>query len=153
MLNYRLDHICTYTAHLQSPPEAIGPVAEGLRLNFYVTGGEVTGPHLQGQVRPVGGDWLTIRTDGIAVLDVRASVQTHDDALIYLSWTGIADLGEDGYQKALAGDLPPTGLIRAAARMQAAHPAYQWLNRLQFLNIGEVDLPQSCVRYDIYAVY
>jgi hypothetical protein len=64
----------------------------------------------------------------------------------------MADLGEDGYQKFLTGDPPPTAQLRAAARMQTAHPAYQWLNRLQFLNIGEVDVTRSVVRYDIYAV-
>jgi hypothetical protein len=153
MLSYHLDHVCSYTAQMQSPPEVIGPVAEGLRLNSYMAGGEVTGPHLQGKVRSGGGgDWLTIRTDGVALLDVRATLETGDGALIYLCFTGVSDLGEDGYQKFLSGNPPPTVQLRAAARMQTAHPAYHWLNRLQFLNIGEVDLPRSVVRYDIYAV-
>ena len=152
MLNYSLEHICSYTVHLQSPPEVIGPVGEGLRLNFYVLGGEVSGPHLQGQMRPVGGDWLTIRTDGVAVLDVRTCMETHDGALIYMCWTGVADLGENGYQRFLEGNLPSTAQIQAAARVQTAHPAYQWLNRLQFLNIGMVDLVNSQVQYDLYAI-
>lgn len=57
-------HIFSFGVALESPPEAIGPVAEGIRVNFYCQGGEVTGPKLQGRCRSVGGDWLTIRTDG-----------------------------------------------------------------------------------------
>ncbi len=31
-----------------------------------------------------------------------------------------------------------------------AHPAYAWLNRLQCLGIGEVDLSKNRVTYDVY---
>ena len=47
------EYICSYWATL-SPPEVIGPVAEGVRANFYVTSGEVTGPKMHGRLRPVG---------------------------------------------------------------------------------------------------
>jgi Protein of unknown function (DUF3237) len=47
-----------------------------------VTSGEVTGPRIRGILRPVGGDWFTIRTDGIGLLDVRATIETHNNALI-----------------------------------------------------------------------
>ena len=101
MLAYNLEHICSYSAQLQNPPEVIGPVAEGIRINFYVTSGEATGPKIRGILRPVSGDWFTIRTDGIGLLDVRATIETHDKALIFLAYTGVGDLGEDGYHKFL----------------------------------------------------
>ncbi|MBK5292096.1 MAG: hypothetical protein JJE04_10520 [Acidobacteriia bacterium] len=44
MFDYKLEHICSYTATLAAVPEMIGPVPEGIKANFYVTGGEVTGP-------------------------------------------------------------------------------------------------------------
>jgi len=37
---------------------------------------------VSGKLRPVGGDWLTIRKHGVAILDVRATIETHDGALI-----------------------------------------------------------------------
>ena len=60
-LGYSLDMklVTSYRATL-SEPEVIGPVAEGLRLNVYVTGGEVLGPRIKGKIRPVGADWLTV---------------------------------------------------------------------------------------------
>jgi hypothetical protein len=150
---YAMDHICSYNATLQMPPEAIGPVAEGLRLNFYLTGGEVSGPRIRGKVRPVGADWLTVRTDGVAVLDVRATIETHDGALIYTYYSGFIDAGPDGYQAMLAGQLPPDGTpFRITPRYQTAHPQYQWANRLVCVGIGELHLSVPEVRYDIYAV-
>ncbi len=152
MYDYSMEHICSYSARLANPLEVIGPVAEGIRLNAYVTGGEVNGPRLTGKVRPVGADWLTIRTDGIAILDVRVTLETHDGALIYLSYTGIGDLGEDGHAKFLNGE--PIGIVslRTTPRMQCSHPDYTWVNRLQFVNIGEVDFERLVVSYDVYAL-
>jgi Protein of unknown function (DUF3237) len=87
----------SYTAKL-TEPEVIGPLPEGIRINIYVAGGEISGPKLSGKRRPVGADWLTIRRDGIGVLDVRATMETTEDALIYLSYFGSVDLGETGYE-------------------------------------------------------
>ncbi|MBI3301893.1 MAG: DUF3237 domain-containing protein [Deltaproteobacteria bacterium] len=152
MINYRLEHIFSFTARVQNPSEVIGPVPEGIRANFYTTGGEVNGPRVRGKIRPVGGDWLTIRTDGVGILDVRVTIETHDGALIYVTYQGVLDLGEDGYQKFLHQTLPPIIQLRVVPRFLTTHPNYQWLNRLQCLGIGESDVERNEVRYDVYAV-
>lgn len=136
---YQFEYICSYSAQLAAP-EVIGPVPEGLRANFYIGGGEASGPRLRGVLRAAGGDWLTVRRDGIGVLDVRGTMETHDGALIDLAYNGVGDLGEDGYEKFLRGELPPKIALRAAPRLRSAHPAYAWVNRLHFLNVGEVNL-------------
>lgn len=148
--DYKLEHLCSYNATLDV--EGIGPVAEGLRMNFHVTGGTVTGPKLNGTVRPVGADWLVLRTDGVGILDVRATIETDDGALIYVFYNGVADLGENGYQDALNETGPATIKIHATPRCSTAHPAYQWLNRVQCLLIGEFDGAAMEVRYDMYEV-
>ncbi len=85
----------------------IGPVAEGIRANFYALGGEMTGPKLKGKCRAAGGDWLTVRTDGVAILDVRTTLETHDGALIAIAYSGVGDIGPDGYQRFIEGKLHP----------------------------------------------
>lgn len=149
--NYQLEHIFSFGATLESP-EVIGPVAEGIRANFYCIGGEVTGPKLQGKTRPVGGDWLTVRTDGVVILDVKTTLESNDGALIAISYSGVADMGSDGHQNFLEGKLPARLKLYTVPRCQTAHPDYLWLNRIQCLGIGEVDLERSYVSYDIYAV-
>ena len=72
-------------------------------MNYYVTGGEVTGPKLRGKLRPVGADWFTLRTDGVLVLDVRATIESDDGALIYVTYRGLTDFGEGSYDQVLRG--------------------------------------------------
>ncbi|MEO6356850.1 MAG: DUF3237 domain-containing protein [Ferruginibacter sp.] len=148
---FQLEHIFTFGALLQSP-EVIGPVAEGIKVNFYALGGEMTGPKMNGKCRAVGGDWLTLRTDGVAILDVRTTLETNDGALIAVNYTGVGDLGPDGHKLFLEGKLPPRLALQVVPRCQTAHPDYLWLNRLQCLGIGEVDMEKLYVSYDIYAV-
>jgi hypothetical protein len=152
MFDYKLEHIFTYNATLD-PPEVIGVVPEGIRINFYVNGGEVSGPKVKGKLRPEGADWLTLQTDGVGILDVRATIETNDGALIYVTYGGMVDLGEDGYQGFLNGEMPPSGTpIRTSPRCRTSHPDYLWLNRLHCLGIGQAFLERSEVVYDVYAV-
>jgi hypothetical protein len=137
MIDYRLEHIMSYTAKL-APPEVIGPLPEGVRVNFYVTGGEITGPKVFGKIRPAGGDWMTVRRDGIAALDVRVTAETNDGALLYLTYTGIIDRGENGYDDFLKGvPLASGAAIRISPRIQTSHPNYLWLNRLHCIGVGQ----------------
>lgn len=152
MFEYHLEHIMSYTVKI-AEPEVIGPVPQGLRVNGYILGGEVTGPRVSGKLRPVGGDWLTIRKDGVAILDVRATIETHDGALIDLSYSGVLDMGDDGYEQFLQGRPPASGTaIRMSPRLATSHPGYLWLNRLHCLGIGQAFLDRSEVAYDVYAV-
>ena len=152
MFPYEMEPVFSYTVGLAAPPEVIGPVPEGIRANFYVTGGTVQGERLKGRVRAVGGDWFLIRRDGIGQLDVRTTIETDDGALIDVAYCGLGDLGPDGYDKFLRGELPKTLTLRTAPQLRTAHPAYQWLQRAFCVGIGEVDLERFSVSYDVYAV-
>ena len=148
---YEMEYVTSYIATL-SEPEVIGPVAERLRLNVYVTGGTVDGSKLKGKILPAGADWLTIRTDGVGVLDARVTIQTEDDALMYAYYRGVADLGPDGYKNFLEGaPPPPDGIsLRTNPWFQTAHPKYQWMTRGLFLNVGKAYLDKGKVSYDTY---
>jgi len=147
----RMEHVFSFNVMLK-PPEVIGPLPEGIRANAYHAGGEIDGPKIHGKVLPVGGDWLTLRSDGVGILDIRATIETDDGALIYTAYTGVADAGEDGYERFLRQDLPPVLQLRTAPRYSTAHPDYRWLNRLQCVGFGEVNVQRLEVRFDIYAL-
>ena len=151
LANVDLEYICSYWATL-SPPEVVGPLAEGLRVHFYVTDGEISGPKMKGRLRTVGGDWLLLRTDGIGVLDVRATIELDNGALIYTTYGGVVDLGPEGYELFLKGILPPRPDLRIVPRYYTSHPDYLWLNRLQCVGVGILDVAKSKVSYDIYAM-
>ena len=147
----QLEHICSYWATL-SAREVIGPLSEGVRVNVYVTDGEVFGPKMKGRLRPVGGDWLTLRPDGVGILDVRASIELENGALIYTMYNGVAEFGTDGYDKFLKGAPPAFVPLRITPRYCTAHQDYLWVNRLQCVGIGEVDMQRLRVSYDVYAL-
>jgi hypothetical protein len=149
---YTLEHLFSYRGTLATPPEAIGELAEGIRVTFYSTGGEVTGPKVRGRVKPVGGDWMTVQKNGTALMDVRTTFQTDDGALILVTYRGIADLGEDGYTRFLKGELPATVNLRMSPRFVTSHPNYAWLGRLHCLGIGEYRAATNDAVYDVYAV-
>ena len=151
MLGYNSEHIFSYRGTI-SRPEVIGPVAEGRRVNFYITGGKVEGPKVNGELLPGGGDWMTLRTDGVGIVDVRATIKTHDGALIYTAYSGTMDFGEDGYEKLPKGEVPPVVSIHVAPRYYTSHPDYLWLNRIQCVGIGQSDMSRSEVAYDIYSI-
>ena len=153
MIDYKLEHILSYTGKLANPPEVVGVMPEGVRVNFYSAGGEVTGPRIRGTVLPVGGDWVTVRKDGVALLDVRTTFRTDDGALILVTYQGIADFGEDGHERFLRGDLPEVVRIRTAPRLATSHTSYLWLNRLHCLGAGEYRAASNQAHYDVFAVY
>jgi hypothetical protein len=152
MIDYTLEHIFSFRAVAEGAPDVIGPVPEGIRINFINTGGEVTGPRLRGKVRATGGDWLTVRRDGVGLVDARVTLETHDGALILATYNGVIDFGEDGYGLFQRGELPEVAQIRTAPRFATGHPGYQWLNRLQCVGIGEYLRAKKTASYDVYAV-
>lgn len=151
MHRYEMPHLFSYSATL-APPEVIGPVPEGLRVNFYISGGELRGPLACGKLRPVGADWVLLSRDGVGHMNVRATAELQDGALVYLQYTGILDLGANGYEDFIAGRLPPRAALRTSIRMSTAHPEHAQLNRLLCIGVGEADFGSLSVDYDVYAL-
>jgi hypothetical protein len=135
-------------------PEIIGVTPGGLLVNWFWDPGEgqVIGPKIKAKVRRVGGDWMTIRRDGIGVMDVRATIETDEGALILATYLGSCDFGENGYQNFLQGRWPESAPTRTAPRLQTSHPRYLDLNRLQCVGIGEVRMKELIYTYDLYAL-
>lgn len=95
---------------------------------------------------------MTVRLDGVAITDVRGTIETHDGCLIYITYTGVMDLGEDGYQKFLQGQFPATAKIHNTPRLQTAAPNYLWLNRIQCVSIAELNFATFEADFDVYAL-
>jgi Protein of unknown function (DUF3237) len=146
-----LDYLARVTIQLRQPPEIIGETPEGLKVNWSVSSGTVAGPKLNATVRSRGGDWMTVRTDGVGLLGIHATLETYNGALIYTQYSGVFELGEDGYQNFLNKKWPNAPSIRTTPRFLTEHPQYRWLNRLQCIGVGEVRMSELLVVYDLYA--
>lgn len=70
--------------------QELGATPAGQRRIVPVAGGTFEGSRLRGIVLPhAGGDWLLQRADGSFRQDVRLTLQTDDDVLIYMSYRGV----------------------------------------------------------------
>jgi hypothetical protein len=107
-----------------APTQDLGRTPLGTRLIFPIVGGEFEGERLRGKVLPGGVDWTLRRPDGALELDLRVSLQTDDDALIHLTFTGLRD---DAH-----------AYFHTLPRFETAAPKYAFLNRLLAVGTGEM---------------
>ncbi len=125
-----------FTMHATlAAPVIIPDGPAGTRVLVSVTGGTVVGPRVNGTLYASGGDWVTVRADGTAQLDVRVTINTDDDAAIYMSYQGI--LGTDR-------------VARVAPLFQTGHENYKWLNSIQAIATGKPG--SNDVTYQVYAL-
>lgn len=132
-------------------PEAYVETPEGLRVTWDLVSGTFEGPRLRGVVREAV-DLMTIRRDGIGVMDVQAILETHDGAFIYDTYSGVFELGEDGYENFRAGRYPKAPLARAAPKYVTVDARYAWMNRIQGVLAGQVFMDTLNFVYDAYIV-
>jgi len=141
----------TLTGTVGAPSE-IGVLPQGRRRIIPIEGGEFEGPRIRGQVLPFGADWMLIRPDGVAVIDVRATLQTDDDALIHMRYSGYRHGPTDIMQALADGEDvdPATYYFRIAVILETGADKYSWLNRIVAVGTGR-RIPEGPI-YDVYEV-
>jgi len=67
-------------------------------------------------------------------------MELDDGALIYTTYGGVAELGPDGYAQFLQGKPPARADLKIVPQYHTSHADYIWLNRLQCVGVGGVDI-------------
>jgi predicted small integral membrane protein len=132
--------------------EVVGTMSDGLRVDWHFKEAHFVGPHLEGEFLPGAADWMRIRPDGVALVQVIGCLQTTRGARLFCSYGGIVDLGTDGYARALRGEFDPLPAFIGAPTYQTADKELEWLNRAQCLCVGRVDMKALRVEYDVYVI-
>jgi Protein of unknown function (DUF3237) len=145
---YELEYIGSVSVDFRQ--EVIGATPDGYHVNFFIEGGRVVGPRIDAAIRSEGADWLWVRRDGVALIDVRATWESSEGALISYRSGGVIELGPDGYTKLAAGELAGNPPFCCTIHLLTAHPRYEWVNRLQLLGFGRVDMDRLEISYDVY---
>jgi hypothetical protein len=146
------------TAHLFSlkvevtQVQVIGSTPSGFRRVGVVTGGTFEGPRLRGKVLPGGADWQFLHADGSALLDVRLVLETHDGALIGMTYRGVRHGPPELLAKVNAFEHVDPSLIyfRISAHFEASDPRYSWLNYV--VAVGTGDRPPEGPIYHVHQV-
>jgi len=129
----------------------VGAVPSGTRRIAPLAGGTFEGPRLRGVVLSgSSADWLLLRPDGVLELDLRATLQTDDGALISMKSLGLRHGPPDVIAALGRGEAvdPSTYYFRTMPRFETAHPAYAFLNRLITVATGD-RRPEG----PVYAIY
>ncbi|KAJ5035909.1 UPF0311 protein [Penicillium chrysogenum] len=153
-LGFKTEYLFTYTMQLpeDDPPFIIGNGADGISMIITERGTRVSGPRINGSFIRDGNDYVTLRPDGSSIHEVRCVILTDDGARIKFTYKGKGDFGPTGYQDVLDGKMPEKVKIKCGPHMETAHPAYQWVNGVQCLEVGEVNVVEKYGTFDCYAI-
>lgn len=121
-----------------APPLELGDTPAGRRRIIEITGGTFQGERLKGKVLAGGADWQVIRSDGVARLDTRYTLQTHDGALIYVRNVGYRHGAPEVIKRLAAGEAvdPSLYYMRTTPWYETGDPRYAWLNRIVCVATG-----------------
>ena len=137
-----------YEAHVSfGAPLDVGATPHGVRRIVPFTGGTFQGPYIRGEILPGGADWLLVRPDGVAEVDIRTAGRTDDGAVIYATERGYLCAPPDVFQRIARGERvdPDAYTFRLIATYETSSPRYAWLNGtiglgLVTLRDGGIDL-------------
>lgn len=109
----------------------------GTRMIFEVAEAEFFGDRLAGKLKgQAAADWLLVGPNEVGTLDIRATIETHDGALIYCAYKGRTDLSQPGSP------------IYVAPLYDTGDERYQWLSKLQCVGKGLVE--DNILTYELY---
>ncbi|MBR98308.1 MAG: hypothetical protein CL887_07450 [Dehalococcoidia bacterium] len=118
----------------------VGNGANGTRLVIEVKDVTVSGDKVNASlaIRDAA-DWGTVSQDGTLLsLDVRFTLKTDDGEYIYVEYTGRGDL--------------TNGTLAAAPTFQTGSEKYSWINRIQGVISGQVNMETGKLVYRLYEV-
>ncbi len=148
--NWSTKFVASMTAMVAMQTVGEGP--EGLRIDWLIEDGRFAGPDIEAVVLPGAVDFMRIRRDGLAIVDVRACLETADGARVYVAYGGAIDLGPDGYSHALRGQFASLPPLVVTPTFETGAARLQWLNRARCVGVGRVDTRALTYAFDVYAV-
>ncbi len=137
---------------IEFDPAQIFPTPTGTRMTFVVKRGRAEGARIAGDILAGGGDWVLLGSDGVARLDVRATLRTDDGAYIHLTNTGRVAMGPEATARYTAGELIRHDEIyaRSSPLFDTDDERYRWLNAVHTVAINQMSLSE--VHYKVFEV-
>lgn len=144
------DHLLDMRITFESAQVFATPV--GTRMTYVIKEGRCVGPRIAADVLPGGGDWVLLGTDGVARLDVRATLRTDDGAVIHLTNTGRVQMDKAAADRFAAGELirHDEMTARSSPLFETDDERYRWLNAVHTVAINQISLCE--VHYRVFAV-
>lgn len=145
-------HLFTITMKLP-PTLDLGDTPAGNRRIFTVSGGQLHGDRLRGEVLPqASSDLLLQRTDGSYQQDVRLVLQTDDQQLILMTYRGVRHASPEADARRARGEQLSSSeyYLRTAPFFETSSAKYAWLNKIVSVGVGERQA--DGVMYEIFEI-
>jgi hypothetical protein len=145
------EYLMTLHAPL-APPLAVDPSL--LVVGIPATGGWVEGPRIKGKLVGPAGDWQRVMPSGILRIDVRGTIQTDTNDLIFVSYNGAAQCSKEQLDRLNAGEELKTGdcYFVTAPTFETKSEKYGWINAIQAVGKMTSLKGGDHIDYDIFAV-
>jgi len=130
--------LCTMTMTVDRALNA-WPAPTGQRMVAGISGATVSG-RLAGEM--VGGgnaDWFTMTANGLMLPDVRLVIQTHDEAIVLVQYSGRMRFVRGHESVAFVAAVFETGDSR-----------YEWINSIQAAGKGILSADLRTVEYELF---
>ena len=120
------------------PPSIVGATPGHDRRIGEIAGGRFEGERLSGKILSGGSDWQSLRADGATTLNVRLVMETHDGALIAMTYLGVRHGPKEVLDRIARGESvnPSEYYMRATPYYETSSPNYGWLNRVVSVAYG-----------------
>ena len=119
----------------------VGKTAFGERLIGEIVGARWEGERFKAKmVGAAAADWAITGDGGLLQVDVRMTLETDDEKLVYASYIGLMDTAAEGAP------------IRSSMRFETSAEQYQWLTRTICVGDGRFDEPNKRVYYDVFVL-
>jgi Protein of unknown function (DUF3237) len=129
----------------------VGLLPSGVRRGFTPTsGGEISGPRLQGRVVPdSGGDYASWWPNGVVEFDAKYLLEASDGTLIVIKNRGFRHAPPEILRRmeALAPVDPDRYYMRVAPTFEAPVGPHDWLGRTLFVGSADRRSDHSIFRY------
>jgi hypothetical protein len=130
-MSLELVPLCSATVTLAAPIQVSPSMMVG-EVDDMVFVGERLSGRLKGKA---AADWLTVGAGGYGELDVRLTMETHDGAIVYVSYKGRLQFA--------------TGIAYSTPLFHTGDERYAWLNSVQAVAKGTFTPPSTLV-YEMY---
>lgn len=131
---------------------AFGATPYGERRVINIVGGRVMGERLNGRILPGGADWQIIRSDGVADIRARYTIEAERGGLVLVNSEGLRHGPPDVIARLSRAEPvdPALYYFRTVLRFETAAPALSWLNEI--LAIGRGQREPRAVRIEVFEV-
>lgn len=149
----KLVNLARFTVNLEAPVWELGPTSDlGRRRIIPITSGTFEGARFKGSILNNGADWQVVTAQGLAIIDTRYLLKTHDGALVYLETKGFRYGTPEVMAEVAKGNTvdPSKYTFRITMHFETSDPRYTWLNRA--IGVGSAMRLGTAVVYDAYLV-